>query len=385
MHPFLAKSTVLEYAYRSAIGLGRHGHKPGVHLSLSLKDRSEPNTLHWEAVPAGAAAQLFAGAGSGALNSLVCAGTGIEAFLATGNASLAALAGLGAATFTPPAVSAAGSAALSPLAASGGAAVGIVFTAVGTASFATLTFTGAALEAFAAAGSGALPSVTPAGGGAERFSGPGSATLGPLAAAGAALEAFLGSGGGALAPPGTVTPFAAAGSATLSFFGDGFALASSLRVAADGSIAQAAVTPPAVFYSRVVPLVVFKTSTIAVAFRSRVEPHTLFRTRLEPMSPQKLYVGAVATIYTELEVEGTDTDPSGLSIVITPPKDASGVPRADLTFTFGTDANVIKKAGKAGVFKALIDLAYEGTYGYRWVSPGPTAKGVDRGTFDVSA
>src|SRR5260370_22612123 len=32
IHPPLAKSTALEYAYREAIGLGRHGHAPGVRL-----------------------------------------------------------------------------------------------------------------------------------------------------------------------------------------------------------------------------------------------------------------------------------------------------------------------------------------------------------------
>lgn len=58
MHPFLAKSTVSEYAYRSAIGLGRHGHKSGVQLSLSAKDRSGTSTLHWVAVPIEAATQI---------------------------------------------------------------------------------------------------------------------------------------------------------------------------------------------------------------------------------------------------------------------------------------------------------------------------------------
>ncbi len=58
MHPLLAKSTASEFAHSSAIGLGRHGHKPGVQLSLILKGRSEPNTLQWVEAPAGATAQL---------------------------------------------------------------------------------------------------------------------------------------------------------------------------------------------------------------------------------------------------------------------------------------------------------------------------------------
>ena len=58
MHPLLAKSTAQEYAYRSAIGLGRHGHEPGVRLKLNWTDRSGPSTLHWRVARAGAAAQL---------------------------------------------------------------------------------------------------------------------------------------------------------------------------------------------------------------------------------------------------------------------------------------------------------------------------------------
>ena len=58
MHPLLAKSTAQEYAYRSAIGLGRHGHELGVRLKLNWTDRSGPSTLHWRVARAGAAAQL---------------------------------------------------------------------------------------------------------------------------------------------------------------------------------------------------------------------------------------------------------------------------------------------------------------------------------------
>src|SRR5438876_8851672 len=58
MHPLLAKSTALEYAYRAAIGLGRHGHTPGVRLKLSPKGRVGHGTLHWVAVSAKLAAQL---------------------------------------------------------------------------------------------------------------------------------------------------------------------------------------------------------------------------------------------------------------------------------------------------------------------------------------
>lgn len=57
MHPFLAKSTAVELAYRAAIGLGRHGHKPGVHLSSSQSEH-EKDVLLWEEAADEASAQL---------------------------------------------------------------------------------------------------------------------------------------------------------------------------------------------------------------------------------------------------------------------------------------------------------------------------------------
>jgi len=58
MHPLLAQSTASEYAHRSALGLGRHGHEPGVDLKISIDDQDRPGTLYWMAVPAANAAQL---------------------------------------------------------------------------------------------------------------------------------------------------------------------------------------------------------------------------------------------------------------------------------------------------------------------------------------
>jgi hypothetical protein len=45
MHPLLAVNTALEYAYRAAIGLGRHGHVPGASWKASLDDDNHEGNL----------------------------------------------------------------------------------------------------------------------------------------------------------------------------------------------------------------------------------------------------------------------------------------------------------------------------------------------------
>jgi hypothetical protein len=47
MHPLLALSTALEYAYRAAIGLSRHGHVPGASWNASLDDDNHEGHLQW--------------------------------------------------------------------------------------------------------------------------------------------------------------------------------------------------------------------------------------------------------------------------------------------------------------------------------------------------
>ncbi len=47
MHPLLPQSTASEYAQRAAIGLGRHGHSPGVELKIPLDDQARQAWLHW--------------------------------------------------------------------------------------------------------------------------------------------------------------------------------------------------------------------------------------------------------------------------------------------------------------------------------------------------
>jgi hypothetical protein len=47
MHPLLAASTALEYSYRAAIGLNRHGHLSGSSLKISLDNEDQQGRLHW--------------------------------------------------------------------------------------------------------------------------------------------------------------------------------------------------------------------------------------------------------------------------------------------------------------------------------------------------
>src|SRR5271166_1568083 len=58
MHPLLAYSTAAEYAHRAAIGLGRHGHDPGVNHNVVFDDQTRQSSLFWITVPPSAAAQL---------------------------------------------------------------------------------------------------------------------------------------------------------------------------------------------------------------------------------------------------------------------------------------------------------------------------------------
>ena len=58
MHPLISASTALEYAHRSALGLGRHGHVPGAAMEISLPDEARQGNLHWLATDPAEAAQL---------------------------------------------------------------------------------------------------------------------------------------------------------------------------------------------------------------------------------------------------------------------------------------------------------------------------------------
>jgi len=58
MHPILRLTTALEYEYRAAIGLARHGHTSGVRLGVSLDGQRRQGRLHWREAPPGADLQL---------------------------------------------------------------------------------------------------------------------------------------------------------------------------------------------------------------------------------------------------------------------------------------------------------------------------------------
>jgi hypothetical protein len=47
MHPLLSTSTALEYAFRAAIGLARHGHRSGVMLNITMDDQDRDAQLLW--------------------------------------------------------------------------------------------------------------------------------------------------------------------------------------------------------------------------------------------------------------------------------------------------------------------------------------------------
>lgn len=141
--------------------------------------------------------------------------------------------------------------------------------------------------------------------------------------------------------------------------------------------------------SRVGVETTFETAALATtSFRSRVEAATTFLTKVEPMN---LYVGANAKIKTRIADAdtGVQTDPSALSIIVTPPALPDGTARPDITYLYGLDLNVTRELvaladGTTVVeYCALIDCAHAGTWRFRWDSPGPLAKGADRGYFDV--
>lgn len=58
MHPLLPATTAAEYGHRAAVGLERHGHRPGVVLSTRLDRESRDGQLHWTSPPSGDEAQL---------------------------------------------------------------------------------------------------------------------------------------------------------------------------------------------------------------------------------------------------------------------------------------------------------------------------------------
>lgn len=90
-----------------------------------------------------------------------------------------------------------------------------------------------------------------------------------------------------------------------------------------------------------------------------------------------IYIGATARIDITLTVDGVDTDPSALSLIV---EDPAG---AETTYVYGVGAVVTKLA--TGRYRGSIDCTSAGRWLYRWVSPGPTAKGAVQGAFDVEA
>jgi hypothetical protein len=58
MHPVLPLTTALEYEYRAAIGLARHGHTPGVRLAVSHDGQQRQGRLHWRKASPDADLQL---------------------------------------------------------------------------------------------------------------------------------------------------------------------------------------------------------------------------------------------------------------------------------------------------------------------------------------
>lgn len=58
MHPLLPTATAVEYGHRGAVGLGRHGHAPGVALATRLDRQKRNARLHWASPPPADAQQL---------------------------------------------------------------------------------------------------------------------------------------------------------------------------------------------------------------------------------------------------------------------------------------------------------------------------------------
>lgn len=86
-----------------------------------------------------------------------------------------------------------------------------------------------------------------------------------------------------------------------------------------------------------------------------------------------LYVGDTARIDATITVDGVLTDPTALSITVEGPAGAEthSYPSAELTRL------------STGRYRAAINCTAAGTWQYRWISPGPTAKGALQGAFDV--
>lgn len=108
----------------------------------------------------------------------------------------------------------------------------------------------------------------------------------------------------------------------------------------------------------------------STSWLTTVERTTTLRSEVLEM---ELHVGDDARVTTTITVDGVLTDPSALSLEVTRP----GGVTSTLVYP-GTIERV-----SIGVFRATIDCTLAGTYRYRWVSPGPAAKGAERGYFDV--
>ncbi len=98
-----------------------------------------------------------------------------------------------------------------------------------------------------------------------------------------------------------------------------------------------------------------------------------------------LNVGDTARIPIRIYVDDPDdgpvaTDPTALSIDVTDP---DGVV-ATYAYPCAQLVKVVNAAEDAGFFEALIDCTAAGGWTWRLVSPGPVAKGAERGEFDVS-
>lgn len=58
MHPLLPASTAIEYGHRAALGLERHGHRPGALLHVTFSEQARDAQLEW-ARPAPGSADLL--------------------------------------------------------------------------------------------------------------------------------------------------------------------------------------------------------------------------------------------------------------------------------------------------------------------------------------
>ena len=88
-----------------------------------------------------------------------------------------------------------------------------------------------------------------------------------------------------------------------------------------------------------------------------------------------LHVGDDAVVTVSLSVNGTKTDPTGISITVLSPAGTS------TTYVYGVDPELSRF--DTGVYKATVDCTVHGLWRYTWTSTG-SAKGSTQGFFDVS-